>query len=31
METIIQKIYSGLSKMWTKIFNLEKSLFLVGR
>jgi hypothetical protein len=27
METIIQKISSGLSKMWTKILNLEKSLF----
>jgi hypothetical protein len=27
METIVPKISSGLSKMWTKIFNLEKSLF----
>jgi hypothetical protein len=27
METIVPKISSGLSKMWIKILNLEKSLF----
>jgi len=27
METIVPKISSSLSKMWTKILNLEKSLF----
>jgi hypothetical protein len=27
MEIIVPKISSGLSKMWTKILNLEKSLF----
>jgi hypothetical protein len=27
METIAPNISTGLSKMWTKIFNLEKSLF----
>ncbi len=28
METILAKTSSGLSKMWTNIFNLENSLFL---
>ena len=27
METIVPKISSSLSKMWTKVLNLEKSLF----
>jgi hypothetical protein len=27
METIVPNISTGLSKMWTKILNLEKSLF----
>ena len=27
METIVPKISSNLSKMWTKVFNLENSLF----
>ena len=27
METIVPKIFSNLSKMWTKILNLENSLF----
>ena len=27
METIVPKISSNLSKMWTKILNLENSLF----
>jgi len=29
METIVPKISSSLSKMWTKILNLETSLFPV--
>jgi len=27
METIVPKIFSSLSKMWTKVLNLEKTLF----
>ena len=27
METILPKISSSLSKMWTKVLNLENSLF----
>jgi hypothetical protein len=28
MENIVPKISSSLSKMWNKVLNLEKSLFL---